>query len=106
MGMYCCCGVKKRDKWTCECDWDGWYLCYEHDNLPCQVPIKIIPEKEGNYLVRVFDDGGDNYEEESEFSLEEKDWGQSTNQAISHWQIEYNDNWAGYKGVYAWKEKK
>lgn len=108
MGMYCCCGVKKRDGWKCECDWKDWFLCfqmdYQKDNLPKDIPIKEIPDKDGIYEVRTFEDG-DYDEEESEFSLTKKNWGQYTNQAISHWKIVYNDNWMGYKGVYAWKKK-
>ena len=109
MGMYCCCGVKKRDGWVCQCDWEGWFLCWKQENLdihsiPIDVPIKKIPDKDGIYLVRVFEDGDDN-EVESEFCLLEKNWGEVTNQAISHWKIVYNDNWMGYRGVYAWKEK-
>ncbi len=50
MGMYCCCGVRKRDGWKCECDWSGWFLCFENfldgDAFPKDVPIKKIPEKE------------------------------------------------------------
>lgn len=107
MGMYCCCGVKKRDGWVCECDWEGWYLCWEQTNkdlhlIPFTVPVKEIPDKNGIYQVRVFEDGDDN-ESESEFSIIKKNWGQVTNQAISHWKIAYNDNWMGYRGVYAWK---
>jgi hypothetical protein len=109
MGMYCCCGVKKRDTWVCQCDWDDWFLCWEQDNkqvdsIPVSVPVKKIPNKDGVYKVRIFEDG-DNDETESEFSLKEKNWGEFTNQAISHWKIEYNDGWVGYRGVYAWKEK-
>ena len=104
MGMYCCCGIKKRDGWICECDWNGWFLCFECDEIPKDVPIKKIPEKDGLYEVRTFEDG-DYHEEESEFSLLEKNWGEYTNKAISHWKIEYDDNWVGFKGVYAWKEK-
>ena len=104
MGMYCCCGVKKRsDGWKCECDWQGWYLCFPRDEATETVPIKHHPEKDGTYLVRVSEDG-DNFEDESEFSVIEKNWGETTNQAISRWKIEYNDNWMGYRGVYAWKE--
>lgn len=107
MGMYCCCGVKKRDGWVCKCDWEGWFLCWEQKTqdlhaIPVKVPVKEIPDKEGIYLVRVFEDG-DDHEVESEFSLTKKNWGEFTNQAISHWKIEYNDNWMGYRGVYAWK---
>ncbi len=109
MGMYCCCGVKKRDGWICECDWEGWNLCWEQENedlhsIPVPVPIKKIPDKDGIYQVRVFEDGDDD-EVESEFSLIPKNWGQSTNQAISNWKITYEDGWCGYRGVYAWKEK-
>lgn len=105
MGMYCCCGVKKRSEgWICECDWNGWFLCFEMKNIPVKVPIKNIPDKDGLYHVRTFEDG-DYHEVESEFSRIEKNWGQLTNQAISHWEIEYNDNWMGYRSVYAWKEK-
>lgn len=105
MGMYCCCVVKKiKEGWICQCDWNGWFLCFELDSAPKNVPIKKIPDKDGNYEVRIFDDG-DDFEEESKFSIIEKNWAQSTNQAISHWEIEYDDNWTGYKGVYAWKEK-
>ncbi len=109
MGMYCCCGVKKRDGWVCECDWNGWNLCWEQTNtdlhsVPVPVPIKKIPDKDGIYQVRVFEDGDDD-EVESEFSLIPKNWGQSTNQAISNWKITYEDGWCGYRGVYAWKEK-
>ncbi len=67
------------------------------------MPIKKIPEKEGIYCVRVFEDG-DDHETESEFSSKEKNWGEYTNQAISNWKIEYCDNWTGFRGVYAWKE--
>ncbi len=108
MGMYCCCGVKKRNGWICECDWNGWFLCfemdYQKDNLPKNISIKEIPDEDGIYEVRTFD-SGDYYEETSEFSIVKKNWGQDTNQAISHWKIEYDDKWMGYKGVYAWKEK-
>lgn len=103
--MYCACGVKKIDSWKCECDWDGWFLCYKYKDRPNDIPIKPIPEKDGKYLVRVFEDGDDS-EDESEFSVLEKKWGQPTNEAISHWEIEYCDNWTGYRGVYAWKQIK
>ena len=107
MGMYCACGVKKYgDHWKCECDWDGWFLCYKKKhiakNMPDNIPIKTYPEKNGIYQVRVFEDG-DDAEYESEYSVIEKNWGEPTNQAISRWKIEYNDNWTGYRGVYAWK---
>lgn len=52
----------------------------------------------------MFEDGDDN-ETESEFSLTEKNWGHLTNQAISHWEIVYDDNWMGFRGVFAWKPK-
>lgn len=104
MGMYCCCGVKRTsEEWTCKCDWDGWSLCFELDSAPKNVPIKIHPDLDGIYEVRTFDD--DYYEEESEFSTEEKNWGESTNEAISNWKIEYYDGWMGFRGVYAWKTK-
>lgn len=108
MGMYCACGVKKRDGWICECDWNGWYLCYEEKkpelhSIPVTVPIKEIPDRDGVYQVRIFEDG-DYHEIESEFSLIEKNWGELTNEAISHWKVEYCDGWMGYRGVYAWKE--
>lgn len=105
MGMYCCCGVKKRDGWVCECDWEGWFLCFECENIPVNVPIKSHPEVDGIYEVRTFD-SGDYFEETSEFSTIEKNWDEETNQAISHWRIEYNDNWTGCRGVFAWKENK
>ena len=66
--------------------------------------IKSHPDTDGVYEVRVFEDGDYN-EEESEFSMTEKNWGQCTNQCISKWKIEYCDNWLGVIGVYAWKEK-
>ena len=102
--MYCCCGVKKREGWVCECDWEGWFLCFACENIPVTVPIKEIPDKDGTYEVRVFEDG-DYHEMESEFSSVKKDWGEPTNQAVSHWKIEYEDGWCGYRGVYAWKGK-
>ncbi len=88
------------EEWPCECDWTGWSGCFKTEEMPESVPIKL-PDKAGKYLVRVFDD--DNYEEESEFSLLKKNWGQVTNQAISNWEIDYCDNWTGHTGVYAWK---
>lgn len=105
MGMYCACGVKKRGDWKCECDWNGWFLGFEmeHEKQWANIPIKEHPEKEGTYYVRTFSDG-DYDEEESEFCLIPKNWGELTNQAISRWKITYDDNWMGYKGVYAWKE--
>ncbi len=107
MGMYCCCGVKKIEGWICECDWEDWFLCFEmdyiQDNFHKSIPIKKHPEIDGVYEVRTFD-SGDYKEEESEFSIIPKNWGEITNQAISHWEIEYDDNWMGYKGVYAWKD--
>jgi hypothetical protein len=103
MGMYCCCGVKMRQGWICKCDCDGWFLCFESKNLPISVPIKEIPDENGTYKVRVFEDG-DYHEIESEFSLIKKNWGQYTNQAISNWKIEYQDEWCGFRGVLAWKE--
>lgn len=51
--------------------------------------------------MRVFEDG-DDYEAESEFCTQEKNWGEYTNQAVSHWKIVYDDGWMGYRGVYAW----
>ena|ERR1700744_6197791 len=109
MGIYCCCGVKKIDDWVCKCDWDGWYLCWEQKDkdlysIPIQVPVQKIPDKDGIYKVRCFEDG-DYHETESEFCLEEKNWAEFTNQAISNWKIVYDDNWIGFRGVYAWKEK-
>lgn len=106
--MYCCCGVKKNDGWKCECDWNGWFKCYDDEDknlhaLPYPIPIKKIPDKDGIYEVRVFGDG-DDHETKSEFSTVEKNWDQPTNKAISHWEITYDDNWMGYVGVYAWKE--
>ena len=101
MGQYCCCGVKRTGDWVCECDWDGWYLCFEMEHLPKPVPIKVHPDSDGTYLVRTFDEDYD--EDESEFSLIEKNWGESTNKMISRWKIEYCDGWTGYMGVYAWK---
>jgi hypothetical protein len=108
MGMYCACGVKKREGWVCECDWDNWYLCFEDKDpslhgLTTEVPVKKIPDKDGTYQVRVFEDG-DYDETESEFSLTKKNWGENTNQMISHWKVEYFDGWVGYRGVYAWKK--
>lgn len=102
MGMYCCCGVKKKDSWVCECDWDGWFLCFDLDSAPKSVPIKLYPDEDGIYEVRIFEDG-DYKETESEFSVVEKNWGEKTNQAISKWKIEYDDHWVGFRGVYAWK---
>jgi hypothetical protein len=103
MGMYCCCGIKKRDEWKCECDWDGWFLRFNPELHQSSAPIKDIPEKDGKYLVRVFEDG-DDYETESDFSVVKKNWGESTNNAICNWRITYDDNWMGYRGVYAWKD--
>lgn len=103
MGMYCCCGVKKREGWICECDWDGWFLCYEKENLPKKVPIKAHPEINGIYEVRVFADG-DDHETEGEFSIVEKNWGECTNQAISHWRVDYFDGWCGFTAIYAWRQ--
>lgn len=100
--MYCCCGVKKRDGWKCECDWEGWFLCYERESVPNNIPINSHPEIDGTYLVRVFEDG-DDHETESEFSIIEKNWGEFTNLAISRWKVDYWDNWLGLSGVYAWK---
>jgi hypothetical protein len=109
MGIYCCCGVKKRGVWICECDWNGWFLCFEmdytEDNFPKNIPIKLHPDVNGIYQVRTCDQG-DYDEEESEFSLIEKNWGEYTNEAISHWKVTYEDGWTGHKGVYAWKENK
>lgn len=49
MGMHCCCGVKKRDGSVCECDWNGWNLCWEQDNhlhsIPVKVTVKEIPDQ-------------------------------------------------------------
>lgn len=110
MGMYCCCGVNKsKEGWTCECDWKGWFLCWEQKHpevhsIPVAVPVKAIPEKNGVYKVRVFEDGDFN-EKKSEFSVISKNWGEPTNESISHWKITYSDGWCGYRGVYAWKEK-
>lgn len=106
--MYCCCGVKKREGWVCECDWNGWFLCWEQTNksvhsIPVPVPVKEIPDKDGIYEVRVFDDGDDS-ETESEFSLIPKNWGEYTNQSISNWKIKYEDGYCGFRAVYAWKE--
>lgn len=105
MYFYCCCGVKKRDNWVCDCDWDGWYLCFECKNIPVPVPIKKIPDKDGKYYVRT-SECGDFFEEESEFSIKEKNWGRETNKVNSHWEVECDDNWLGYRGVYAWKKKR
>lgn len=102
--MYCCCGVKKTDEWKCECDWEGWFIRFNQELHKTNAPIKTIPDKDGTYSVRVYEDGDDS-ECESEFSIVKKNWGEPTNQIISHWKIEYSDNWTGYRGVYAWKEK-
>jgi hypothetical protein len=105
MGMYCCCGVKKRDGWVCECDWNGWFLCFESENIPNPPPVKCHPDKDGLYDVRVFEDGDYN-ETESEFCTIAKNWGEYTNQAISKWKIVYDDHYCGFRGVFAWKKKK
>lgn len=103
MGTQCCCGEKMgRVGWKCDCDWEGWYLCYEQKEFP-NVPIKKIPEKDGIYTVRVCEDADYN-ECESEFSIKEKNWGEDTNQAISNWKQQYYDGWCGWRGVFAWKE--
>ncbi len=105
MGMYCCCGVKKcADGWVCECDWNEWFLCHEIEHLPVKVAIKLHPDVNGIYDVRTFE-CGDYFEEKSSFCTEEKNWGAFTNQAISKWEIVYDDHWTGFKGVYAWKGK-
>ena len=103
MGRYCACGVKMRlEGWKCECEWEGWYLCFRNNNFP-EIPIKEHPDCDGKYLVRTFD--CDDYNEiESEFCLTPKNWGQITNEAISRWEAEYQDGWMGYTGVYAWKD--
>lgn len=117
MGIYCCCGVKKREGWICQCDWDGWFLCWEQINnevhsIPVPVPFMKIPDKEGIYKVRVFESKVfevntfidlNDYETESEFSLIKKNWGELMNKAISHWKITYDDEWMEYRDVYAWK---
>ena len=103
MGRYCACGQKKYDGWECKCNWDGWFACFNNKDIPDYVPIKEFPNKEGTYLVRTFDEG-DNSEEESEYVLTPKNWGEYNNEAISRWKIAYNDNYLGYRGVYAWKE--
>lgn len=105
MGMYCACGVKKSEKWECQCDWNGWFLRFNHELHQSPAPIKDLPEKDGKYLVRIFEDGDDS-EMESNFSVVKKNWGQYTNEAISNWEIEYEDGWTGFIGVYAWKEIK
>ena len=105
MGQYCCCGVKKRETgWVCECNWDEWFLCFAVEGIPINIPIKRSPDSEGTYTVRIFEDG-DHFEDESEFSLIPKNWGEATNDAISSWKIEYSDGWMGCRGVYAWKSK-
>lgn len=105
MGMYCCCGAKKSvPGWSCKCDWDDWFLCYENKDLPKNIPIKPHPSSSGTYLVRVFEDG-DYYETNSEFSLTPKDWGKPHNKYVSHWEIDYFDGWLGYRGVFAYKEE-
>ena len=104
MGMHCCCGIKKREGWKCECDWTGWFLCFNQETHQTDSPIKDRPDQDGTYMVRVFEDGND-YETESEFSTVAKNWGEYTNQAISHWKVCYEDGWTGYRGVYAWKQK-
>lgn len=103
MGMYCCCGVKKMSSgWVCECDWNGWFLCFDNEDSPKNVPIKATPDLDGTYRVRVFEDG-DDYEQETEFSVTPKNWGEYTNQQVSNWKVAYWDGWMGYRGVYAWK---
>lgn len=104
MGMYCACGERiSRETFDCKCNWDGWNRCYDDEIHPKISEIKL-PEKDGIYHVRIFSDG-DCYEDESKFSVVPKNWGQKTNEIISHWEIEYDDGWVGYRGVYAWREK-
>lgn len=108
MGMYCCCGIKKREDWKCECDWKGWFLCFEHDlsrdHFPKDIPIKPYPDIDGTYEVRTYS-SGDYDEVTSEFSVIKKNWGEVTNLSVSHWKIAYSDGWLGHIGVYAWKQK-
>lgn len=92
------------DGWVCKCDWEDWFLCYDSQHAPAGIVVKL-PEKNGVYNVRTVDEDG-YYEEESEFSTIKKNWGQFTNNAISHWKITYDDGWTGYKGVYAWQKKR
>lgn len=97
MGRYCACGAKYYGvEVHCVCDKIGWHDIFENES--------DLPNKEGVYDVRVTEDG-EQYETTSEFSLEKRDW---NNHSIepSHWSEDYEDNWLGWRKVYAWREDK
>lgn len=99
MGMYCCCGVKiTSHPYKCECDWDGW-VTFKDDKTPLEQP-----KKDGKYLVRYSDNGGDRYEDEWSYSvkcIEKHPLMYSDGFFEKHWE---NEQWDG-NHVYAWKEK-
>jgi hypothetical protein len=91
MGMYCCCGIKIRAENKCTCDQTGWHDAY-----------KDQPEKDGTYLTRFMDNGGDKYEKEQKFSVEpiRIDRAYYGNPVPIHWE---KSMWDDYF-VYQWKE--
>ncbi len=111
MGMYCCCGVKLsgseyEEKPKCSCDWGGWVnTCdWPEDRGNKDIPIGL-PSKDGKYLVRYQDNGGDRYECEKEFTVIPRfakgGYYASAKDIELHWQ---DESWE--EGTpYAWKHK-
>src|SRR5271166_152559 len=91
MGVYCCCGQRVSEK--CLCDWTGWNEIASREDHP---------KKNGFYLTRYTDNGGDRHEREQLFSVEpikiESTWGGSPYPV--HWQFEHWDD----NLVTHWKE--
>lgn len=98
MGRSCACGARRSGDYEapCICDTEGWTIAEEGKPFP-------KPSKDGVYLVRYCDNGGDCYEDNMEFSIKPYriDRGYfGTNEVPIHWKEQsWDDNW-----VYAWKE--
>lgn len=93
MVHYCCCGKIISEE--CQCDWTGWHDLEKNE--------EDLPKKNGNYQVRIFEDG-EAREDESMFDVKAKHWGDRTNKSISQWEKEYYDGYIEWSEVYAWKE--
>lgn len=93
MAISCCCGANLSREEKCTCDWEGWI------NLEKE---RILPDKDGVYLVRVTNNGGDSYEEEVNFRKSGYErYGLGNKVIIFYWECEsWDDNC-----VYAWKKQ-
>jgi len=118
MGMYCACKWKmtgslhidipnktstyyEPDPVGCTCDWNGWTsICDWPDERKNKDKPLGNPLRDGKYLVRIQNQSGDRYEDESYFTLKTRII------QCGYTGFGFEVNWSGddEEQPYAWKE--